>query len=569
MPDDNAKELHKRGSSLFEKKKPIDSLNQEVAYNFYPERADFTTEMQWGEEFATHLFDSSPVLARRDLCNMFASMLRPRGQPWFKATVGEEELMDEQPVQALCDGVTKIMRRQIYRHGSQFGDATKQTDHDYGTFGNGVLWIGVNRNRNGLLFRNYHLRDCVWVEGPDGDIDKGGGLWRKFKMSARNIKAEYPKADLHQSIKDALDKDPDREFELCHVLLPADEYYSGKRPRGLGKMEWASVYYDHEHCSILKEDGSPEFRYVVPRWQRISGSPYAISPAALTGLPDGRGLQKMARILIEAGEKSVDPPMLATAGAVVGGINLFSGGVTWKEKNYDEKLGAALEPIELGKQVALGVEMLVRAQMSLKDCWYLTKLNIPPQSGRTAYEASEIVKEFVRANIPLFEPVETSYSAPMLDLIAQTLMRLGAFRHLSWPREVLEYGQGGGEFEWGFSNPLQDAIEQNKSNQLSILLGAVAGAKEIDPNVLHVNDWPYIIRDVTSGIGAPAKWSIDPEVEQAKQRAQQQAGNVIAGLNAAGQVADVMKTGTEAAANLQGIAGAAAPADGTAAYGPV
>lgn len=566
MADNNAKELAERSERLFAKKAPIDSLNQEIALHFYPERASFTTDRVWGEEFATHLFDSAPALARRDLCNMFASMLRPRGQPWFRATLGDDELMEKPAIQRKCDDITKTMRRQLYRQGTQFSRATKEADHDYGTFGNGILHLGINRGYDGLLLRCFHPRDCVWVEGPDGDIRDGGALWRKFKMSARNIVLEYPKAQLSEAVKNAADKDPDREFTLCHVMMPADEYYSSRRtPRG--RMKWASVYYDHDNKTILKEEGSYEFRYIVPRWQTISGSPYAVSPAAITALPDGRGLQTMARVLLEAGEKSVDPPMKAVNEAVIGGINLFSGGTTWVEKDYDEREGSALEPILLGKQVAIGVELLMHCREKLKDCWYLTKLNLPQQGTRTAYEAARLVEEFVRANIPLFEPVETEYNGPLLDLAAQTLMRMGAFGDpREWPEELLQHG----EVEFEFANPVQDAIEQNKANQASIVFGAAAAVSKIDPNALHVNDWSYILRDVTRGTGAPAKWSLDPDTAQANQQKAQQVGDILGGLNAAGQAADVVKTGTEAAANLHGMGllGAPAAADQTAAYGP-
>lgn len=568
MADDNAKELHKRCERLFEKKRPLDSLNQEIALNFYLERADFIEDHQWGGEFALHSFDSTPFLVRRDLCNSFGSMLRPRGQPWFKATIGDEEAMEEPRMQRACDEITTIMRRHMYKRQAQFGRGTKECDHDYGTFGNGILWVGVSRNRTGLLYRCFHPRDVVWAEGPDGEINEGGCVFRKFKMSARNIKAMWPEAELHQSVKDALEKDSDREFTICHAMMPIDEYkyYKAKPIPG---VEWASVYYDHDNCSLLEENWSHEFRYVIPRWQTISGSPYAVSPAAVVSLPDGRGLQTMARVLLEAGEKSVDPPMVATDGAIIGGINLYSGGVTWKEKDYNEKEGAALEPLLLGKQVALGVDLLQLAKFSLKDCWYLTKLNMPPQS-KTAYEASLINEEYVRANIPLFEPIETTYNAPLLSLTADILDRLGAFDHILGPKE--RRGEGDGEeLDFEFSNPLQDAIERNKANQASIVMGVAAGFEQVEPGVTKAAlDIPYIINDVRGGSGAPAKWSRDPKVVEEAQAQQMEQNNILSGLAEAEQAAQVVKTGSEAALNLQdtGLLGGA-PVEDAGLYAPV
>ena len=92
MADSNATELCKREERLFSAKANLDALNQELAYNFYPERADFTTQRALGTEFAIDLFDSAPVLARRDLGNARASMLRPRGSEWFIPQTSDDNL---------------------------------------------------------------------------------------------------------------------------------------------------------------------------------------------------------------------------------------------------------------------------------------------------------------------------------------------------------------------------------------------------------------------------------------------------------------------------------------------
>lgn len=85
--DNNGKELMKRCKRLFERKSTFDSLCQEIASNFYSARADFTTQINLGDEFASHQVDSYPELVRRDLANAFASMLRPSNQQWFEAHV--------------------------------------------------------------------------------------------------------------------------------------------------------------------------------------------------------------------------------------------------------------------------------------------------------------------------------------------------------------------------------------------------------------------------------------------------------------------------------------------------
>ena len=544
--DANAKELIKRGDKLFGKRQSLDSLWQELADNFYPERADFTSERTWGDEFASHLFDSSPVMMRRDLGNAFSSMLRPRGQSWFELDVDDDAIRKASGVAEWLESRSDVLSRALYASTSQFVRATKETDHDFATFGNGVISCEENERRNGLRFRNHHLKDCAWVENMDGAVDT---LFRNMMMSARQMKQRWGEDKLHRDIKKAGEKDPDKEFKVRHVMIPVADYEYQTRKRAPKNAEYVSVYVDCGNQHLISEAPSFEFRYVVPRWQTISGSPYAVSPAAMTAIADGRMLQSMARVLLEAGEKTVDPPMKATEEAVRGEVNLYSGGITWVDQEYDERLGPALEPILLGKQVGLGVDMLVRTQMQLREAWYLTKLNLPQQGARTAFETAQLVEEFIRASIPLFEPMETSYNSPLLDLAARILLRVGAFG----PVDDIPDELSRRELTFAFSNPLQDAIKRNKVMQFQTTIGLVGAAAQLDPTAAQDIDVRESLRDAVEGSGAPAKWLRKREDADDDAAAASQADGamqLLQGAGAAGQAAEAIGKGGQAMKEL-------------------
>ena len=92
--DARAREVAEIGDRLFSARLPVLTLWQEIALNFYPERADFTASRVLGEEFAAHLMSGAPVMARRDLAAQFQGMLRPRGKPWFSLVPEDERLSD-------------------------------------------------------------------------------------------------------------------------------------------------------------------------------------------------------------------------------------------------------------------------------------------------------------------------------------------------------------------------------------------------------------------------------------------------------------------------------------------
>ena len=56
----------------------------------------------------------------------------------------------------------------------------------------------------------------------------------------------------------------------------------------------------------------------------------------MAALPDARLLQAMTYTLLEAGEKTTNPPMVVTKGAVRSDVSIFAGGLTWSPyKEWD------------------------------------------------------------------------------------------------------------------------------------------------------------------------------------------------------------------------------------------
>lgn len=546
--DANAKELVKRSGKAFARKETFDGLCQTLADNYYPERAQFTTTHDWGEEFGVHLFDSSPVLYRRDLGNAFSSMLRPRGQPWFSESVEDDRLLDQPGVRQYLDWRTNRLRKFLYNGRSGFVRSTKEADHDYATFGNGILTCEENHTKDGLLFRCWHMKDCAWVEDMDGRPDT---VFRNISMAARQIKQFFrEKGDsIHREVEKACEKDPDKCFKVRHIMMPAEDYEYQNRKRAPRGARYVSIYIDCDNEHLMREAPSFEFRYVIPRWQTISGSPYAVSPAAMTSLPDARTMQSMARVMLEGAEKAVDPPMKATEEAVRGDINLYGGGITWVDREYDEKLGPALEPIINGGQVGLGVDMLMRLQMQLKDAWYLTKLQLPQQGEKTAYETAQLVEEFIRASIPLFEPLETEYNVPLLEMAAETLQRLGALGTADDVPDALS----GEDTQYTFSNPLQDAIQKNKVFQYQTVVQIAGAAMEMDPAARHNFNITEAARDAIEGSGAPAEWLHDREYADEQAQAEQQQAQMQQAMQEAGMAGEAAERVGSGGQALQGM----------------
>lgn len=523
------------GNSQFSKRSPILSMWQEIAENFYCERADFTLVRNIGADYAAHLTTSYPLLVSRDLGNTFSGMLRPRDKDWFSYRTDTDD--DENPkVRGYLEKRASAIRRAIYDPLACLSRATKEGDRDFTNFGQCVISLEMNLKSNTILYRCWHLRDVCWLEDYYGSIDR---VFRKCKIMAGELVAMF-KNTASSKLKEKAEKDPYCEVSVMHVVVPAENYGGDKK----SKHKWMSIYIDTDNETVLEETGRPILGYVIPRWQTISGSQYAVSPAAVCALPDARLLQSMALILLEAGEKSIDPAMIAQEGTLSSDVRLYSGGITFIDRDYDERLGEALRPIPVDKSgLQYGLEIKRQTEESLRSAFFLDKIDLPPSQmtrEMTAFETSQRVQQYIRNALPLFEPMEHEYNGKLLDQTDALLDAHGAFGN---PRENVPPELSDKEIHFVFRSPLTEGAEREKGQRLQEATAVIANSIPLYPAASGLINFKEALRDGLNGLGTPANWINTDEEIDAAQKAQQQAQQQQ-------QLLGMMTQGAEAAAKI-------------------
>lgn len=546
----DAKSLAQRGDRLFSKKQVIDSRNQDIAEQFYPERADFTTMRNIGEEFASHLVTGYPMLVRRDLANQLGTMLRPRGKEWFHGKIGDDDRKISHEGKAWLGWSTSLMRRAMYDRVARFTKATKEADNDFSTFGACAISTEMNYRDNALLYRCWHLRDMAWCEDSYGEISD---RHRNWKPSIGELAREQHRFDLHAKVKDAIEK---RDYEpvvrVRHICITAEEYGWKK-----SRHPWVSVFLDVENEQVMYEKGSWTQIYTTPRWGTMSVNPYGISPATVVALPDARLLQAMTLTMLDAGERAANPPLIGVGDAIRGDLAYYPGGFTSVDADYDERLGEVLRPLTVDKSgIPFGMEMLDRTAEFLREAFYLNTLSMPPSetSGEmTAFEVGQRVQEYIRNAVPIFEPMEHEYNGQLCEITFETLMREGAF---GGPQDIPEDIQGH-DVDWAFESPLAEMVERERAQRFLEMKQMVAEAIGMDEGAIDVPNLKVALREALEGIGTPMHWMrSEAEIEQitAEREMQMEAATALQAMQAG---ADVAKT-TGEAAQLMPTAGMAA-----------
>lgn len=535
MEDSRAKELCRIGSTLFTKKGPWDSLCQEIADNYYPLRSDFTRELALGDDFSTGLMESFPVQSRETLGNAPYAMLR-QGD-WFEVKTGREEI-DEDPAAARwLEYATKRYRRLVYDRRANFVSSTNEVDHDWVAFGNGVISVEESPTRDHMLFRAWHPRDCAWMLNEVGKVDH---LQRKMKKTARNLKKAYGDK-VHADIKQACETDPSKEFNVRHIVMPVDDIYGDDKAmrKKYRKTPFISIYVDLDHEQILGEAGLPVFSYVVPRWRTLANISQGFSPATINSLPDGRMIQAMARIILEQGEKAVDPPTVAKGDIFRDAVNLYAGGMTYVDLEANDDIRKLFQTIETGN-VAIGMDMKKDVREMIAEAFLLNKLFLPDTREMTAYETQQRIAEFRRAALPFFGPIESEYHLPLLDTGFQLALHNRHFDVGEIP-DILD----GEDTTFSFESPLNTAEGRQLVASFQESVQILAGAANFDKNIPATMDFQKMTKDAVKGTGAPADWFNDEEKQQSEEEQQ----TAVDGLT---QAAAALREGAGVATDVAG-----------------
>lgn len=528
---------------LFEKRRPHLEMDQAIAEFQYPSRADFTQNLQLGQDYAELIFDSYHVMALKTLGNGIDATLRQN--EWFAVKTGNDERDEKSANAQALDFATRGLRAIIKDPRSGWQRAVKEADMDWVAFGNPVLSVEESVTRDHLTFRAWHPKNNAWMANENGSIDVNH---RRFKMPARNIKRKrdsgaWKGEALHSDIELACKEDPTKEFECLHILMPTEELYGsdGESMRRI-RHPYISIYIDLEHETYLNELGSPVFNYVIPRWLTLGVDPNGFSPAARDSLADGKMLQSIARTVLEQAEKAVDPPTVSDGDIFSRGLNLFAGGHTaidLGERNIED----VFTTVESGKGVTLGIEVKQDVRNLIAQHMLLDRLFLPSMREMTATESSFRNDEYQRVALPFYSPIQDEYHSPLLGVAFEMAVNMGLI-----PAEIFPDELHGEDVTFTFNSPLTEAAGRKTVDAYFATVNIVAAGAQVDQTIGTIFDIRKATADAARAVpGSQPDWQLpedtvkknDEEAARVKQLAQgaeiarQGAGVVSDAANAA------------------------------------
>ena len=494
---EKAKILLSRFDRLKTQRQNWESHWQEVADYMQPRKADVTKSRSKGDKRTELIFDSSPLQSVELLSASLHGMLTNPSTPWFSLKFKNEGMEGEDEAKAWLESATEVMYSAFNQ--SNFQQEIFELYHDLITFGTAAMFIEEDDEDN-LKFSTRHINEIYISENDKGRIDT---VFRKFRISARAAIQKFGKVSTHIAV--TAKKDPYEEVEILHAVYPRSDFNPTKQDKE--NMPFESIYMDADSGDELSVSGFKEFPFVVPRYLKASHEIYGRSPA-MTALPDVKMLNEMSKTIIKSAQKQVDPPLLVPDDGFLLPVRTVPGGLNFYRAGTRDRI----EPLNIGANNTLGLNMEEQRRNSIRNAFYVNQLMMQDGPQMTATEVIQRNEEKMRLLGPVLGRLQSELLKPLIDRSFAILMRRNLFAQ---PPEFLS----GQDIEIEYVSPLAKA---QKSTELSSIMRAIeimGSLSNVAPVFDHIN-MDKLVRHLTSIVGVPQK-ILKPQSELNAERQEQ------------------------------------------------
>ncbi len=501
MQTDLTKKLLKRFDRLKSNRQNWESHWQEVADYMQPRKADVTKSRSKGDKRTELIFDSSPLQAVELLAASLHGMLTNPSTTWFSLRFKGEELSDNDEAKAWLENATEVMYKAINR--SNFQQEIFELYHDLITFGTAAMFI-EDDEEDVLKFSTRHINEIYISENDKGRIDT---IFRKFRLTARAAIQKFGE-NVSDSIVTKHKKDPYEEVEILHAVYPRADFDPKKQDKS--NMPFESVYLEAGTGDELSVSGFREFPFVVPRYLKASHEIYGRSPA-MTALPDVKMLNEMSKTTIKSAQKQVDPPLLVPDDGFILPVRTVPGGLNFYRSGTRDRI----EPLNIGANTPLGLNMEEQRRDSIRNAFYVNQLMMQNGPQMTATEVIQRNEEKMRLLGPVLGRLQSELLKPLIDRAFSLLIRKDLFGPIP---EFLS----GQDIEIEYVSPLAKA--QKSAELQSIMRGIeiMGQLSNVAPVFDHLN-MDKLVKHLMDIVGVPQKvLKSSSELQDEREQAQQQ-----------------------------------------------
>jgi hypothetical protein len=429
--DDLVKADLRRQERLASERAPLDSLYQEVEQLVDPMAAGGFTPMAPGQQ-RNYNFDSTAMEGLDRFDAALGAVTMPKTERWLGLTVYDKDLARSPTTQRWLEHATDRVWDCMYAPHAAFGVAASEDRRALGCYGTAPLWVDEIKGKC-LFFRAVHMAQAYIDVDFRGMVDT---VHRKMELTARQaaqlVGEDNLSPKMAEAYKDAAkcDRDP---FRILHVVRPNEAIEVDKLDyRG---KAIASRYIAMDEKFILKRGGYYSMPVPVSRNTTSPGQKYGSSPA-MKVLGTAKGLNEIAKTILRAAHKAVDPPLAFNDDDDVSRLITKPGGANPGMVNSDGRL--LVQPIPSGGNHMLGRDIQESERLVVKTAFLddFFKVLTDPGDRWTATQVLEMVNKQGVLIAPFADRYETEKVGVLVERVLDILLRAGQIAPM--PPEMTE-----------------------------------------------------------------------------------------------------------------------------------
>jgi len=494
-----------------------DTTFQEIAERVMPQMADFNTRQAEGAKRTEKMFDPTAGLAAQKAVSAIAAFAWPSNQRYQKLTTNNKELNKIQRVKAWFDDATDKLFEARYSPRAAFESQMSESALTSFVFGTGGMFLDEDIKRRCFRYKSLSLARTYIVEGADGRIDT---VYRCWEWTIRQIASRFK--SIPDALRQKLESRADDMVEIVHIVCPRDDV----DPERLGYhgMPWASCYYLPGHDKfVLEEGGYRSWPFGFHRYMTSPGEVYGRSPAWMA-LSSIKVLNAQKKSILQAAQKAVDPPLLASEDGVLSAFSQVPGAVNYG--GLDSQGNQLVKPLITGANVGIGLDMMDKEREIIAGAFMMDVFRVLVEHpNMTATQTMELMNERATIMAPIVSRYESEHFSPMTERELDLLVHAGQLPPM--PPELIE---AEGEYKIEYTSPMRRAMRSSEAIAITRTLEAVTPMAQIDPSVLDSFDLNECAREIGEINGMPAKCLRDIEELKAlkeKRATDQQAAQLL------------------------------------------
>jgi hypothetical protein len=428
-----AARLTHRWAELQTQRRPWEYYWQEVNDLVRPNTMAFQIGYAQGYPRTRKIYEGTALLACAEIAAGIQGLLCSPAERWFNLEAYNKQLIEDDDALLWLETVSDLIYMHLSFPMAGFNPSMSEVLQDEVGYGTGCLYSAWNDKAGQMRFRSFPLASIFISEDNEGKVDT---VYRTQLYTPRQAMQIWGDA-CPKVVKDAAQEKPYSPFTFLHCVQPREDFNPSLKDNlnmpyasywlwvGGAANQTGSIVQPTQagQSEIISESGYSSFPYQIPRWSKISGEIYGRSPAQ-TAMPDIKTINAIARTLLTAAEKIIDPPILIPDDGFVSPFKTVPGSIIKYEASLGGDIRNLVLPLETKANLGVGTDLMDRYQERIERAFLVDLLRSTRKKERQSVpEIQDDRSQQMQLLAPVLGRHEPELMGPLLHRVYDCLAK--------------------------------------------------------------------------------------------------------------------------------------------------